>query len=233
MNRIVAVMKKQLKDTLKNMMTLVPFLLFPVVAYVFTELVAKPSADLPDTFFVAIFAAMYTGYVPIVNMASIISEEREKKSLRMLIMSNVKPFEYLIGVGGYVLLLCVLAGIVFGLIGMYSGADLVRFVLVMAAGALASILLGSAVGVSSKNQGAAHALAMPFALIAGFVPMVAMFNDTFARIAKVLYTQQISIMISDTSASNVALGRFAIIGANMLIFLMVFVFAYRKADLKD
>ncbi|MCL1981746.1 MAG: ABC transporter permease [Clostridiales bacterium] len=233
MNRIVAVMKKQLKDTLKNMMTLVPFLLFPVIALIFTELVAKPSPDLPDTFFVSIFASMYTGYVPLVNMAAIISEEREKKSLRMLIMSNVKPFEYLIGVGGYVLLLCAAAGVVFGLIGAHSGTDLLRFVLVMVVGALASILLGSAVGVSSKNQGAAHALAMPFAIVAGFVPMIAMFNDTFARIANVLYTQQISIMVSDISASNAAFCRFAVIGANMLIFLMVFIFAYRKADLQD
>ena len=233
MNRIAAVMKKQFKDTIKNLMTLVPFLLFPVVAFIFTEFVAKQSPDLPDNYFVAIFGAMSTGYVPIVNMASIISEEREKKSLRMLIMSNVKPFEYLIGVGVSQLLLCMLAATVYGLIGGYSRADFPRFMLVMVVGALASLFLGSAVGVSSKSQSAAHALAMPFAIIVGLTPMIAMFNDSFAEIVKVLYTQQISLMIGDVSASNVTFGRFAIIGANMLVFLLVFILTYRKVDLKD
>lgn len=233
MNRTLAIMKKQLKDTLKNKMILLQFIMFPVLAFLFTEFVAKASSDLPDTYFMTLFATMYVGMVPLVNMASIISEEREKKSLRMLIMSNVRAFEYLIGVGAYVLLLCALGGLVFGLIGGYSGIELLRFELIMIAGALASLLLGSAVGIFSKNQGAATALAMPLAMVTAFVPMVAMFNDSFSSIAKVLYTQQINILINDMSILNFTSGRFLIIGVNVLLFILVFIFAYRKVDLKD
>jgi ABC-2 type transport system permease protein len=233
MNRIIAVVKKQVKDTLKNKMTLILFVMFPVIALILTEFVSKPNADLPDTYFVVFFATMFVGYTPVNNMASIISEEREQKSLRMLIMSNVKPFEYLIGVGAYVLLLCALCSFTFGLIAGYFGADLLRFVLIMSIGSLTSIFLGSAVGVFSKSQSAAHALAVPIALIAAFMPMIAMFNDRFSSIAKVFYTQQISLMVNDISLSNFTLDRFIIIAINMLIFLAVFIWAYSKADLKS
>lgn len=233
MNRTIAIFKKQLKDTLKNKMILVQFVLFPFIAFVFTEFVAKSNADLPDTYFVTLFATMYAGMVPLINMANIIAEEREKKSLQMLIMSNVKPYEYLLGVGSYVLILCSLGGVAFGLIGGYSGTELLRFVLTIILGVIASILLGSAVGIFSKNQGAATAVAMPLALITAFVPMVAMFNDKIASLANILYTQQINTLINNLSASNFTANHFFAIGANMLVFLMVFTYAYVKVDLKE
>lgn len=233
MNRAVAVFKKQLKDTLKNKMILLQFVMFPGVAFIFTEFVAKTNADIPDNYFVTLFATMYAGMVPLINMASIISEEREKKSLQMLIMSNVKPYEYLLGVGFYIFILCSLGGAVLGLTGGYVGLELLRFILTMALGVISSLLLGSTVGIFSKNQGAATALAMPIALVAAFVPMVALFNEGMTSIAKVLYTQQISYMINDLSASNFTFDRFLIVGINMILFLAVFVIAYAKGDLKD
>lgn len=233
MNRTCAVIKKQVKDTLKNKAVLLQFILFPVIALLFTEFVAKVSDELPDAYFVNVFATMYIGMVPLLNMASIISEEREKKSLRMLIMSNVKPYEYLIGVGSYVILLCAIGGTAFGLIGGYTGAELMRFVLVMIVGAFASLLLGSAVGIFSKNQSTATALAMPVAMIPAFLPMVALFNEKIASVGKLLYTQQISFMINDLSQSNFSAERFIIIGVNMILFMAVFIFAYSKGDLKE
>ena len=233
MNRIIAIFKKQLKDTLKNKMILVQFVLFPFITFVFTEFVAKVDPNLPDTYFVTLFATMYAGMVPLVNMATIIAEEREKKSLQQLIMSNVKPYEYLLGVGSYVLILCSFGGLAFGLIGGYTGMELLRFVGTIILGVIASILLGSAVGIFSRNQGAATALAMPLALVAAFVPMVAMFNDKIEKIANVLYTQQINTLINNLSSSNFTLNHFLTIGVNMLVFFMIFSYAYIKVDLKE
>lgn len=100
-------------------------------------------------------------------------------------------------------------------------------------GIIASILLGSAVGIFSRNQGAATALAMPLALIAAFVPMVAMFNDKIEKIANVLYTQQINTLINNLSSSNFTLNHFLSIGINMLVFFIIFSYAYVKVDLKE
>jgi len=233
MNKILAIFKKQLKDTLKNKVTLLQFVLFPIMAFFLTEFVAKANNDLPNNYFVIMFSTMYAGLVPLVNMANIIAEEREKYSLKMLIMCNVKPFQYLVGVGLYVLILCSFGGIAFAFIGGYEGVEILRFVLIMILGSLSSLLLGSAIGIFSKNQGAATALAMPLAMIAAFVPMISMFNEKFASISKILYTQQISFMISDLSLSNLSFDRFLIIGINMILFLVVFVYIYRRIDLME
>lgn len=233
MNRTYAIIKKQVKDTLKNKMTLLQFIMFPVIAFLFTEFVAKVSDELPDAYFVNVFATMYIGMVPLLNMANIISEEREKKSLRMLIMSNVKPYEYLIGVGSYVVFLCTLGGVALGVTGGYAGVELIRFVSVMVIGTVASLLLGSTVGILSKNQSVATALAMPVAMIPAFLPMVALFNEKVASMGKILYTQQISFLVNDLSRSNFTAERFIIIGGNVFLFMTVFILAYRKVDLKE
>ncbi|MCL2322213.1 MAG: ABC transporter permease [Oscillospiraceae bacterium] len=233
MNKILAIFKKQLKDTLKNKVTLLQFVLFPVMAFFLTEFIAKGTVGLPENYFVIMFGTMYAGLVPLVNMAVIISEEREKYSLKMLIMCNVKPFQYLVGVGAYVLILCTFGAVAFALIGGYSGVEALRFVLIMVLGFIASILLGSAIGIFSKNQGASTALAMPIAMIAGFVPMISMFNEKFASISKILYTQQISFLAGDLSLSNFTFQRFLIIGINMILFLAVFIYIYKRIDLKE
>lgn len=49
---------------------------------------------------------MYIGMASLTSVASIISEEKEKNTLRVLQMSNVKAFEYLISNAIYVASVC-------------------------------------------------------------------------------------------------------------------------------
>ncbi|MGL6197682.1 MAG: ABC transporter permease [Lachnospiraceae bacterium] len=228
---IKAVFNKQLKDTLKNKATLIQFVMFPMLGVIFTETIAKGQADLADNYFAIMFATIYAGFVPMVTMASIISEEKEQHTLKMLMMANVKPGQYLVGIGSYVIILCALGACVFGMIGGYVGLDFLKFLGIMLSGVLASTLLGAAIGLLSRNQMTATAMVLPLAMIAAFLPMIAMFNDKFEKAARVLYTQQISYMINDPALENMTAERFLIIGANMAIFLIVFVIAYRRRSL--
>ena len=97
--RIMAVLKKQIHDTLKNKTVLIQFIMFPVMALVMTNTIS--SSGISATYFVTLFATMYVGMAPMTSIASIISEEKEHNTLRVLLMSNVKPTEYLLGVGIY------------------------------------------------------------------------------------------------------------------------------------
>jgi ABC-2 type transport system permease protein len=60
----------------------------------------------PEHFFVNLFFSMYIGMASLTSVASIISEEKEKNTLRVLQMSNVKAFEYLISNAIYVASVC-------------------------------------------------------------------------------------------------------------------------------
>ena len=56
--------------------------------------------ELPEHFFTKLFAVMYLGMAPLTSMAAILSEEKEKNTLRALLLSDITSIEYLIGVGG-------------------------------------------------------------------------------------------------------------------------------------
>ena len=71
---------------------------------------------------------------------------------------------------------------------------------------------------------------MPVAVIIGFVPMVATFNETIAKIAGILYTQQINVIVNDFSVS--LFKPLFVIASNIAVFTVLFVLAYNKKGMK-
>ena len=111
MKNSMIIIKKELKDTLKNKTVLIQFVLFPIMTLVMENLIKMEG--MPELFFTKLFSIMYIGMAPLTSTASIISEEKDKNTLRVLTMANVKPWEYLLGVGLYVWLICMCgAGVV-------------------------------------------------------------------------------------------------------------------------
>lgn len=225
-----AIFLKQMRDTMKNRMILIQFIMMPVIAYIMTELVAKSSDEIPDSMFVTMFAAMFVGMAPLITTAGAIAEDRERKSLRFLVMAGVRQHEYLMGVGGFVLLVCAVVSVFFGLIGGFGAADLIKFILILIFGSATSVLLGAAIGIFSKNQQMATAISVPVFMVFAFCPMIAQFNETVAAIANILYTQQINTIVNDISLSAVKPA--LIILANFVVFMALFALAYKKKGLK-
>ena len=226
-----AIFIKQLRDTFKNRMVLVQFIVFPIMAFVMTELVAKADDTIPNSMFVTMFAAMFVGMTPLMMANAAIAEDREHKSLRFLVMAGVKPYEYLLGIGGFVLLICSIVSVVFGLIGGFEGTELMKFIAVLIIGSIASALLGFTIGILSKNQQAATALGTPMFMVLAFSPMIAQFNETVEKVASVFYTQQVNILVNDSSASVAK--PFLIIAANIAVLAVLFIVVYKQKGLKS
>lgn len=110
---ICAILWKQLKDTLKNKTILIQFVMFPTLTLIMENAVKMDG--MPGHFFSTLFGVMYVGMAPLTAMADIISEEKEKNTLRVLRMANVKPAEYLIGVGIYIWIICMIGAFVIGI----------------------------------------------------------------------------------------------------------------------
>ena len=100
MKNIIVIIKKQIKDTIKNKTVLIQFILFPILTIIMENAIKMDG--MPEMFFTKLFSIMYIGMAPLTAMAAIISEEKEKNTLRVLMMANVKPWQYLVGVGVYV-----------------------------------------------------------------------------------------------------------------------------------
>ncbi len=230
MKNITAVFLKQIKETFRNKTILIQFLMFPVMVIIMEN--AIKLENMPEHFFVKLFAVMFVGMAPLTCMSAIISEEKEKNTLRALMMSNVKPFEYLLGVGAYVFIMCIIGAVVFAVCGGYEGKDLLVFMTVMGAGILLSALTGAVIGVFSKNQMSATSITIPVMMIFSFLPMLSMFNENIEKVARITYSQQMSILINGIGNSAIKPESIIIIAVNFVVASILFTLAFRKKGLE-
>ena len=226
MRHVVAIFWKQIKDTIKNKAILIQFLMFPVMTVVMEN--AMEIENMPEHFFSNLFAVMYMGMAPLTSMSAIISEEKEKNTLRVLHLSNVKAWEYFCGNGIYIWGICMVGSMVIGLAGGYRAGLLVKFMLIMAVGHLISTMLGAAIGAFSKNQMMATGISVPVMMIFSFLPMLSMFNETIESVAKIFYSQQLNLMIGSIDNLQINAECIGVMGINMVLICGVFVLAYGK-----
>lgn len=226
MNHIIAILWKQLKDTLKNKTILIQFLMFPCMTLIMEN--AINIQDMPEHFFANLFAIMYIGMAPLTSISAIISEEKEKNTLRVLQMSNVKSIEYLIGNAIYILFGCMIGSFVIGLAGGYIGANLFNFMIIMFAGHIISMLVGATIGIFSKNQMMATSVTVPVMMVFSFLPMLSMFNDSIKAFSKYIFSEQLYLLLNDLSKIDISFENGMILGINFIVILVVFVANYKK-----
>lgn len=227
---IKAILWKQGKDTFKNKEVLVQFVMFPMLTVIMENLIEIKG--MPEHFFANLFAVMYLGMAPLVSMAAILAEEKEKNTLRVLLMSDVKAIEYFLGAGLYLFVICMLGAGVIGAAGGCRGRELAVFLAVMALGNLISILLGAAIGTYSRTQMMATSLTVPVMLALAFLPMLAMFHEGIAKAAKYIYTGRISLLLNSLGNGQELAEGLWIVGGNMLTAVLLFVMVYRRKGME-
>lgn len=224
--KVLAICKKQGKDTLKNKAVFLQFLVFPVIAAIMQGAVRVPGMD--GNYFVLLFATMFVGMAPFTAMASTLSEEKEKNTWLALRMADVKPVEFLTGIGVCIFAASMLGALVFGLLGGYQGEELAQFVGIMLLGVLVSMLLGSAVGLGCKSQMAATSVTVPVTMLFSFLPMLGMFNDTVKKVSRFTWSQGMNDLL-DHIGDTEPLGRpLFIILMNFLAAAILFALACRR-----
>lgn len=228
MRNIIVIIKKQLKDTLKNKTILIQFILFPALTLIMENTIHVDG--MPELFFTKLFSIMYIGMAPIVSVASIISEEKEKNTLRVLMMANVKPWQYLIGIGIYVWLLCIAGA---GLIAVNIDKDsILYYICIMSIGFIISIFVGACIGIYANNQMTATSIVMPVMMILAFVPMIAIFNDKVSDIANIFYTQQLKYCLDQMSIADISSETSFIIILNATTFVVLFGHIFKRKGLE-
>ncbi|MBR5975594.1 MAG: ABC transporter permease [Clostridiales bacterium] len=229
MREATAIFRKQILDTRKNRAVLIQFIMFPIMTIVMSN--AIKVDDMPEFFYLKLFSIMYMAMAPIVSMSAIISEEKEKGTLRALMMSNVSPMSYLLGVGVYDFLCCLIGTMLMSKSCGLDDGPWWNYMCVIMSGLLISIVLGAAIGVLAKDQMAATSLAVPVMCIFTFLPMMAQFNDTIAKVAKFIYTQQLYLALNDINNVKIVTEGLIIIVVNALLVLGFFIIAFRKEGL--
>ena len=230
MRSSTAIFIKQFQDVFKNKGALLQFVTFPIIAFVMTNFVDERPDGMPDTIFISMFATMFIGMSMIAITSHIIAEDREKKSLRFLMMAGVKSHEYLLGVGGVLFVCVTVVSLLFvAMMPDKAMAERLIYLASLLLGGTASILFGAILGMLAKNEQAATSYGMTAGLLMGFGPMVAAFNYSLGRMFSIFYTMN---FIYHEAAFAQIPRQLGIISLNVAVLGVVFAWIYRKNGLR-
>ena len=230
MREAFVIFRKQVRDTLKNKEILIQFVLLPVLAVIMEN--AVKVEGMPENYFIKLFSVMFAGMAPLVSMAAILAEEKEKGTLRVLLMSDVSPFSYLLGTGSYVWLLCMAGSAVMAAAAGFGGWQLLVYRSVMGGGRAVSGAAGAALGMFARSQMMATSLVMPVMLVLAFLPMISAFQETERKVAGIFYTRQMQIFLEDLRFDRMDFKGAVIMVCNLAMVCLLFIIAYKRNGLE-
>ncbi len=227
--KIKAIFIKEFKDAFKSNKIVFMFLLFPVFTY-FLAFVMKGNAGSNPL----IFLMMHISMVPVMVTAALIAEEKDKNTLKVLILSNVRPMQYLIGVGSFVFIINIITSCLFLPLLHLQLVFIPKFLIVISIGMLCSTILGAIVGMIVKGGANIAAATLPVSIVFAIFPLLASGsgNPFLAMVAELLYSGQLVTIIFDV-ANNFTFIRLLIMILNAVFFLIVFTLVYNNKKLSD
>ncbi len=230
--RIKALFKLGIEDLLKNMNVF----LYVVLPIFFAFLYSKMESPKESIFSLCVI--MTLAMVPIALMATIIAEEKEKNTLRTLMLKDIKALEILIAKVMICILFVFLDNI---LIYFIIGVPMTHFIvyqLVCLFVGLAVILFGTVVGLVSKNQMSAGLLSVPAMLLVMAPLFIGILkNDVANKISSLIPTDAMMTIIkniSENTANFTSIGMpFFVILVWLIISVVVFVIMYKKVGIDN
>lgn len=228
---VTAIFKKTLRDMIRNKKQLLFFLMFPAMTYLFYATMKDGREMFPTVFLLinVLFCSMNI-------MASVIAEEKEKGTLRSLIFANIKPLEYFVGNGLFVLLASLISCSLFIPLINISGINYLYFYVSIILSSLCSMVLGATIGISVKNQMAANGMCAPITIVIGMLPTFGAMNESMQSITKLLYSTRFADTIAEIINQTSVTIDYKIILTyiiNFIICITVFSIVYRKKKLDD
>lgn len=227
--RVNALFKKEIKDFGKNMNVFV-MCFFPIMICALYSKILGGNLDHNLMVNINILTlSLGTNLVMVGSylIAMLIAEEKEKNTLRTLMLSAGKALITL-------LVTEIINVILFFMIGMniqYLGKYMLLSTLVV----LSMIEIGAIIGILSPNQMATGVVSMPALIIFYILPLGAKINKTIGRISELLPNYNMNIMLEKVFKGETigveSTYNICIILVWILIGAVLFMYAYNKKGL--
>lgn len=226
MRKVRPLFRKDIRDLSKNANCLIIAIL-PVLFTFLYKNMNFGGEGMPPEMVLTFGLLMNSALMPISVMAMSIAEEKEKNTLRTLMLSNVSAAEFLLSKFLMIFLVTQLINLVVYAIAGTELMPIVRFLLVTSCSIAPPILLGALVGILSKNQMSTGTLSAPLALL---LLMPAIFGQIDEGIAKFARFTPTMAMMNLLNRQDEAMAVAVLIGWTILS-AALFALAYRKKRL--
>lgn len=236
--RYRALVIKELKDMKNKKNAIFLYLLSVLLCIVYKKIMlGKEDGMAPWQLLimcVSMGLVMGTAYVS----SMLIAEEKEKNTLRTLLLSGLKPIEFFLGKGTITLLLTTLSNI---FMFLYLGIDFSAFPIYFLLTTIIAILLnffGAVVGMLSPNQMATGVIALPLLAIFLFIPVFAEMDQSFEKVAEFIPVYSMNKILAGVFKGQGVFNltqhsyELLVIACWMLIGLLAFIGVYKKVGLE-
>lgn len=234
MHTLAVLIKKdfRLMFTNKNMLIMI---LLPIGFAVLYQTIFGDvkEAGMPSNFVLTLCELLNLSAIPLTGLAMMVAEEKEKNTLRVLMLSDVSALEYIFSKIISVLVLMELITIVIFFITATQLSYLPMFLLVTTVTSISMLLFGAVVGLLSKDQMSTSTLSTPLMILFLIPPMFQNMNEVIDKIASIVPTTKMMAIINDAMNGMSILSQehlldFGIILAWILLGVVTFAMMYRK-----
>lgn len=231
LKRVNALFIKELRDFVRNPNVLIMLVLPLVFAILYGRMM---NGVLPGEYALGICLLISLSMIGCMVPAMIIAEEKEKNTLRTLLLSPLSPLEFLTGKALISLFICMATNVIVYFIIPPTGIGVFYYIVIAFLSSVASIFLGAVIGLISKNQMETGIIGFPVYMLMLMTPIFANINSTFKHIADFCYTYHSVVAINKICrgqgflATKVSL---LVIIAWIMISAVLFILTCRKVKL--
>lgn len=235
MRKVNAIFCKDLKDMLKNVNAIIMFAL-PVFFAIFYSQVPALMKEMGKDYLLMMVVIMNMCVSPLSLLPMIIAEEKEKNTLRTLMLSNVSGSEFIFGKVLSVFTLTEIIAVLLFFIIQMPIAQLPVFILVTSLGSICLLMIGAVFGLLARDQMSTSVYSVLGMVIFMFPAMFRGMNQLFDTIAKFMPTTAVfelfSLMSTQADVSKWLFSIAVIVGWT-IISLIAFNWFFRKKGIDN
>lgn len=235
LRRIKALTKKEFKSFTKNSNVLLMCMLPIMFSIIYSYIYGSNENGVPKLMVLLLCLNMNLIMCSSFTIAMLIAEEKEKNTLRTLLLSGVSALEFLFGKVVLTLILSTLTNILIYFICGIEVKYLGWFLLISTLVIISMIIIGALIGMFSKNQMSTSVVGMPVLLVFLLIPMMAEFNENIRNVAKFTPNYNMNVIFNKVLAGSSLSSQEILPFASIFVWIVLtgigFIIAYNKVGI--
>lgn len=232
MRKISALLHKEIKMFPKNKNVLLISLLPVVFSVIYSRTFGEEANGMSNVAMMFMCVTMNIVLVAAFVMAMLIAEEKEKNTLRTLMLSGISPTEFLIGKMIITIIITTISNIIIYFIFNLNASYLGSYLLIITSNVIIMIIVGAVIGILSPNLMSTGVIGMPVLMVFFMLPLLAMMNKTVETIARFVPGYAMKLLLepalSGKSLGTDALMNILVILGWFILSILAFIFTYHK-----
>ena len=233
-----ALFMKDLKNCFVNKNVFLMLALPVLFGVMYKFLLGDILKEATGSFVIVMCIVMTISIIPLNVLANMVAEEKEKHTLRSLMLANVSATDFLLSKAFVALVLMLIDGTLIFLVCQEPIGYFVYFLIFYILASLSVLFFGALVGLLSKDQMSAGTLSSPLMIFLMLPPIFSQLNEMIEKIAVIFPTTSFQTLYLQLSTKQPFFNQDTVIAIIVCIVWIIlgviaFMYGYKKKGLDD